>query len=248
MEGEGYLLTAVGYVHMNPVRVRGWQARPVEERLRRIEQYPWGSYRAYVKAGWPEEGVPRIDCDRVWGELGARGTREGRGQYRKYIRGWLSREEAERRKPRHKQDKVLLNPFCETRSGCFLGSDNFRDFIQGMLGPDRELADEIVGSRQWRKEVAVEDLLGVICTVTEADRNDLQRRGWGHSQRDMAMHLCRDVGEKTLKEIGEAFSIKAAAVGHAIGRAKQRLQENRTAKRQFIEQRKAIIRILETQP
>ena len=48
MEEDGYLLSVSGYLHLNPVRMRGWKDRPVAERLRRVETYPWSSYRAYI--------------------------------------------------------------------------------------------------------------------------------------------------------------------------------------------------------
>ena len=41
MQEEGYLRSVSAYVHLNPVRVRGWKGRAVEERLARVTEYPW---------------------------------------------------------------------------------------------------------------------------------------------------------------------------------------------------------------
>ena len=49
MEKEGYLLAVTGYVHLNPVRMRGWKTRPVAERLERVASYLWSSYGAYTR-------------------------------------------------------------------------------------------------------------------------------------------------------------------------------------------------------
>lgn len=246
MEDEGYLLTATGYVHMNPARVRGWRQKPVQERAQRIEEYPWSSYRFYVTAARSAEGLPQIECDRVWGELGAQTARTGRRQYRHYIRSWLIKEQKERQKPKRKQDQSVFNPFGETRLGCFLGSDSFRDFIQGLLGTDQELSEEIVGAKQWRRDIEFDRLLEVICQVLEVDRQHVKQRGRHHHKRNMAMYLCREAGERTLKEIGQAFGVKTAAAGHAVNRIKQRKREDSKLARSLSETRNQVIRKLET--
>ena len=51
MEEEGYLRSVSAYVHLNPVRVRGWNGRPVAERLDRLTKYPWSSYPELANCG-----------------------------------------------------------------------------------------------------------------------------------------------------------------------------------------------------
>jgi putative transposase len=72
----GYLRSVSAYVHLNPVRVKGWKDRPVAERLERVRTYPWSSYRDYTRRG-PVDREPAISCGEVWGTWGH--ARCGRG-------------------------------------------------------------------------------------------------------------------------------------------------------------------------
>ena len=231
MEEEGYLLSVTGYVHLNPVRIRGWQNRPMSERLRQVESYPWSSYRAYTSVGVKDRD-PRIACDRVWGELHARTQREGRRRYGEYIENWLVKEQEEKRKPKKKRDENEFKPLDQAQLGCFLGGDQFRDFIQGLLGVDRELDQELVGHKQWRKEIPIARLLGQIAEVRDVAEEALLTRRRSHIERDVAMYLCREVGQKSLREIGDLFHVKYSAVSVACRRVREKAScDKRFAKR-----------------
>lgn len=245
MEDAGYLLSATGYIHLNPVRARGWQTKPVEERMRTVTFYEWSSYSAYAKAAGKNKD-PHVSCDRVWGDLHAGSEREGRRRYREYIRGWLKKEEEERSKPKRKRDETVFNPFCETRLGCYLGDDDFRDFILRLLGKDRELGAELVGYRKWRKEVPLSKLVGQIAVIRGVSPDDLLKRGRSHSERDTAMYLCREVGQKGLREIGEAFGVKYAAVSLAVKRVKEKLDKDKWFSKQIKIDKKLLINKLKT--
>ena len=245
MEEEGYLLSVSGYLHLNPVRLRGWRNRPVEERLRRVESYPWSSYRAYTRPGVKDRD-PRIECDRVWGELHARTQREGYKLYGEYIRDWLIKEQEEKGKPKSKRDESEFKPLEQARLGCFLGGDQFRDFIQGLLEGDRELDQELVGHRQWRKEVPLADLLGEIAAVREVAGEELLARKKSHVERDVAMYLCREVGQRPLREIAELFGVKYAAVSLACKRVRDTASGNKRFAKRLARNRQTIINRLKT--
>ena len=72
------------------------------------------------------------------------------------------------------------------------------------------------------------------------------RKGRSDTQRDTAMYLCREAGERTLKEIGKAFGVKAAAAGHAVARVKRSGKGDPGVAAALAKHRKAIIRKLET--
>lgn len=245
MEREGYLLSVSGYLHLNPVRMRGWRERPVEERLRQVESYPWSSYGVYTRSGIKDR-QPRIECDRVWGELRARTQREGRQRYREYIRGWLLKEQAEKGKPSRERDESEFRPLERVRMGCFLGGDAFRDFIQGLLEGDRALDQELVGHKQWRKAVALADLLVEIAAVREVDRDELLSRRKSHVERDVAMYLCREIGQRTLREIAALFGVKYAAVSLACRRVRDTVSDNKRFAKTLACSRQAILNRLKT--
>ena len=59
--GSGYLRTVCEYVHLNPVRAK---LLTPEQRLK---EYPWSSYREYLKA--PRRRVSWVSVDRLLGEM-----------------------------------------------------------------------------------------------------------------------------------------------------------------------------------
>ena len=226
MEEEGYLLSVTAYVHLNPVRTRGWKRRPPAERLRQVALYPWSSYRAYTAAGVKDRD-PRMACDRVWAALHARTQREGQRRYRQYIENWLIKEQEEKRKPKKERDESEFNPLDQAQLGCFLGGDEFRDFIQGLLGVDREQDQELVGYKQWRKEIPIAGLLGQIAQARDVTEEALLTRRRSHIERDVAMYLCREIGQRSLREIGDLFGVKYSAVSVACRRVREKASGDR---------------------
>jgi len=245
MEEEGYLLSVSGYLHLNPVRMRGWQNRSVEERLQRIESYAWSSYRAYTRSGVKDRD-PRISCDRVWGELHARTQREGHSRYREYIRNWLLKEEEKNSRPKRLRDEAEFNPLDQVRLGCFMGGDQFRDFIQRLVGRDRELDQELVGHKQWRKERPIAELVGRIAEVRGVAEEALLARRKSHIERDVAMYLCREVGQRSLREIANVFGVKYPAVSVACKRVRERASGDRRFARSLGRSKESVINRLKT--
>jgi len=240
---ERYTVTA--YVHLNPVRIKAWRERPLVERFRQVAAYPWSSYGAYTRLrGAPK--APAVSCDCVWGELHARSRKEGRKRYRDYVRGWLRKEAEEAGKPESKRDPEYLSPFRATKYGCVLGGDAFLEFVHDLFDEKRELSQDLVGYRTWRKKMELGDLVTLIAEVRGTDAEVLKERGRGHTERDLAMHLCREVGERELRAIGDAFGVKYAAVSVATKRVKQRMRQDRKFRRQVENARKALIDKLKT--
>lgn len=245
MEEEGYLLSVTGYVHLNPARVRGGRDLPIGERLRHVEGYLWSSCADYTRVR-RKKREPIVSCNRVWGELHARTRREGRQRYRDYIRGWLRKEEQQSRKPKRKREEAMLNPLTEVSLGCFLGGDEFRDFIRGLLSKEEELSQELVGYRRWRKDVPMKELLAKVAEVWGASIEDVMDTKRPNQARDAAMYLCREVGEKKLREIGEMFGIRYAAVSLAINRVKEKAKRDTRHAKQVSGARRKLINILKT--
>ena len=92
----------------------------------------------------------------------------------------------------------------------------------------------------------METLVEAVAKERGVELGTLRRRARNHRERDLAMYLCREVGEKTLKEIGAWFGIGTAAAGHAVSRVKQRHAEDRKLAKVVAGAKVAVIRKLET--
>lgn len=132
------------------------------------------------------------------------------------------------------------------RLGCFLGGDQFRDFIQGLLGKDRELDQELVGYKRWRKEIPLADLLGAVAAVREVEQEALLVRRKAHMERDVAMYLCREVGQPCLRDIAELFGVKYPAVSLACKRVRDMASTDRCFARGLARSKQTIINRLKT--
>jgi hypothetical protein len=228
MQEEGYLRSVSAYVHLNPVRVRGWKKKPVAERLRRVAAYPWSSYRDYTER--VADRAPRVICDPVWGDLGARTQREGRRRYREYVHGWLI-EKSE-------------NPLADVKRGCYLGGGDFGDWIERLLAGEKPISDQIVGHREWRRSaVVMADLMARICELWGVSTEAVQSRQRPNESRDVAIYLCREVGAKGLREIGCLLGVKSSAVSLAAKRVRQRMVADAGFRRRLLAAKGSLVKI-----
>jgi REP element-mobilizing transposase RayT len=89
VEGGSYLLGLSRYLHLNPVRGKVIGRGNPRERRERLRKYSWSSYRGYAGLSRQEEFVTE---DLVLDELHARGLRESKGRYRRFVEeGWFAR-------------------------------------------------------------------------------------------------------------------------------------------------------------
>jgi REP element-mobilizing transposase RayT len=232
MQEEGYLRSVSAYVHLNPVRVRGWQARPVEERLVRVSDYPWSSYRDYTQRQAAGHG-PAVICAPVWGDLGARTEREGRKRYREYVRGLLIEESD--------------NPLAEVQRGCYLGGAEFGEWIERLLVGERPISDQVVAHRQWRgPSTTASSMMERISALWGVSLAQIHSRQRPNEARDVAVYLCREVGAKPVGEIGAVLRIKGSAVSLAAKRIHQRIAADQELRKRLEAVKNELINISKT--
>ena len=106
VESEGYFREVSRYIHLNPVRA-GIAARP--------QDYPWSSYRGYVRA---RRALAWVSYDRVLAEFG-RDPGDARRAYGRFVRAGM--------------DDPPPSPFAKTIGGLILGSGAFVTRVRRML-------------------------------------------------------------------------------------------------------------------
>lgn len=223
IEDEAGWQEVARYVHLNPVRLAGLEldkrqqsasrrtglAAPrsalVVERLTRLRQYRWSSYRSY--AGY-EIGVNwlwRQPLDRL---CGGRTQAERLAAVREYTEQPV-------------RQGVLERPWDRLVGGLVLGSEAFARQLRKNL---RANAREQPALRKLEGRLNWTDIVWALEQVKGQKWEDFsQRHGdWG---RDAALWLGRRRGRYTLSELGRlAGGLDYAAVGQAISRFGKRLQ------------------------
>ena len=77
VDRDSYLLELSRYVHLNPVRIRRQQKRPVQEQVNFLERYRWSSLGGYWEAANKQAFV---EYDSVLEQIG-----QSRKKYREFI-------------------------------------------------------------------------------------------------------------------------------------------------------------------
>ena len=249
MEEEGYLLRVTGYVHLNPVRIKGWMNRPWKERLARLKAYPWSSYSNYTVARMKPR-IPLVSCQNVYGELGARTRAEGRRCFRKYITGWLQKEE-EAGYGRHVrkgrlEDDGYGNPFSEIRLQSLLGGDEFRDRILGLRDGEEELSNDIVGHDAWLEKPSPEVVLNRAMAELGVSNEVRARNSRGDEPRSILMYLCKDISKCGLREVGDLFRLVPSAVSIRLKNLRQSAEKDKRLKTRIKTARESLIETFKT--
>ena len=88
VQDDSYLLAVTRYIHLNPIKTAACKNLDKPELLRRLEAYPWGSYRGYVTAKNAEEFV----CYDVLEQHGST-PRAARRSYQAYVRACILKDD-----------------------------------------------------------------------------------------------------------------------------------------------------------
>jgi len=226
LEPEGWALAVSRYVHLNPIRIIGLgqsksdrraarvglspapNREVVRERLRRLREYRWSSYRAYIGV---ESAPPWLTCGRVLSLAGSRTAAEGQQRYGKFI------EEAVR-------EGLQETPWEHLIGQVALGTRPWWQKLRARLsGTARE-------QPQWkavRPRASWESVVAEVSRVRGLpwDEFKVKRGDWG---RDLAFYLGRRECGLTLRQLGEhAGGVDYATVSAAIKRTAQRAQHER---------------------
>ncbi len=200
--GDGYLRTVCDYVHLNPVRAKLLTA---EQPLR---DYPWSSYREYLKA--PGRRVPWLRVDRLLGETGIhRDTVAGRQEFER-------RTEERRRRDKPGDWKAIRRGWC-------LGGDAFRqELLEQMSTP---MGRQHYGGpeRQESEAARAGRILDAELRQRKWARDDLAQRRKGDREKVKIAWRLRRETTMTLAWIGEHLAMGVAGyVAHCLRAAAKR--------------------------
>ena len=224
MENGAWAYTLSLYVHLNPLRVaglgldkrgrvaeaKGWRAPTAEqvtERLNRLREYRWSSYRAY--AGY-ETAPAWLETEALLQQAHRERSRR-RAAYRLAARGMLS----------HGVEPSLAE---RLRDAVAIGSAEFASRVRRLAGAAPP--DGIGGRRELRRRVAVETVRQATETVMGAPWDAFAHRygNWGCA---LFLWGARQLCGLTLREAGrQAGGLQLAAVSQAVRRLEKRAGED----------------------
>ncbi len=201
VEDNVYLRGLTRYIHLNPVKIAACRKLDRAERLRRLNAYPWSSYRGYVDSRKAQEFVHY----EVLKEYG-RDEAEGRRQYRVYVQACVMED-----------DRPTLEAL-----------DASRYAIGGAAFAERAV-ERIEGQRRGRAQdrdldlprrtASLEEIDAAVARHYAIDRDMLAEHGRrAGAAKAVAVTLAAHLAEVGHRSIGEHYGIGASAVGATLAR------------------------------
>jgi len=221
------------YLHLNPVRVgrlglsKREQQRSraigkaevdrvaIAERIERLREYRWSSYRAYIGL---ERCPDWLERQTVLNWSGGKGARAGRLRYREHVESKV-------------REGLLASPWEELRAQAVLGSEEFlREVIGQVSGNKREQG----ALRQLEKRPSLAAVIAAVEKVKGEKWAEFRDR-YGDWGRDVVMHLGRRVSGMKLGELGSAVGgIDYVTVSNGVRRLERKMEGNPQLRR-FVE-------------
>jgi putative transposase len=233
--GDAYLRKLTRYVHLNPVKIKRERAKPLEERLKRLREYPWSSYRLYVGVAPRPEW---LDVEPMLALAGGRGKDRLR-RYAEFVEAGVAEDDAEF------QGELMRSARC-------IGDDRFRAEV------DSRYAAAVRGARRPEDaalrvpqgpRLAAEVVLHAVAEAAGVAAGELRQRrrgtgvksvaGWllgryaGLTQRDAAPLLGLTSGVSLCYHVRRLPSLAAAdpAVKRLLERAEATIRREMERKR-----------------
>ncbi|MCU0917942.1 MAG: transposase [Planctomycetes bacterium] len=222
VEREACLLRLSRYVHLNPVFVQAVRSRPLAERVSLLRQYPWSSYRSYIR---PRGRLTFVDHGPLLA-LVEPGRVGQAGAYRRFVEAGIADIDA---------------AFLETKtaSRLCLGSPEFREqvrtwyenLLHGQARP------EDAAFRRAGRRVSAEKILAIVCRELEVPREELLTRRRDCLPRAVAARMLCDWGALTQRQTADVLGLGSGA---AVSLQLRRLADELPSKAQL---RKRVDRI-----
>ncbi|MBI4369716.1 MAG: transposase [Elusimicrobia bacterium] len=193
VDKDSYLLTLTRYIHQNPLKAK---------LVRRLEDYPWSSYRVYAGLAQAPSWLFLEDTLVFFESIHS----DGNLSYADFV-----------------SERQELNPWTQATAGLILGTADFIDKmkarVQGKISQDTEYSrrqqlacwcdpDFILKSVCQAYGIMLEDLTGGRYHRLEA--------------RSLSMYLLREKGGLSLTATAQKLNLSYAGVSKAIARLKKK--------------------------
>jgi putative transposase len=199
IDKDNYLLELSRYVHVNPVRVRSYQAENIREQIRYLETYPWSSLCGYLysqnKQSW-------VNYDSVLGYVGG-----SRKRYREFLMEGIR--------------AGYNTPWEKLKGQVILGEEDFVERVKRKIKSGGSKREQPAVRHFAAKELKA--VLGAVAGYFRLAEEKLTGRRTGHrNERAVAMELMYRHSGVSQAQIGKILGDLDYT---AISRERKRLRE-----------------------
>jgi REP element-mobilizing transposase RayT len=219
INADEYLLELSRYIHLNPVMAKISKSP---------EDYPWSSYRAYVKGG--KTILSWLQRDRLLSYFETT-TRKAMNRYRRFV------EETD--------EALMKDPGTHAVSGSILGNESFIAWIQETFLKGRTDDSEIPQLKTLRPTIPIDTVIKTVGEAYECEETTITEKGRkGNRAREHAIYLSRELCGLTNTHTGHRFGdISGAAVTLTCNKVRQSLKRDKQLRIKLEEIKNQILNI-----
>ena len=210
VSGDEYLLKLSRYIHLNPVRTKVAKSLPVGERLERLREYTWSTYRSYAGLERPWSWIEYAPVRAMIGE-GATSS------YSRFVEAGIAHD-----------DDDFQKLYQSARLA--VGADDFQREVERrhtQLGRERARREDVSFRRHLDRRTP-DDVLAEVSRAFAMNPADLKRRGRGVAHRAAASWYLHTECGLTQRQVARYLNLgTGAAVGYQIRRWKA-LRDSKT--------------------
>lgn len=208
VDKASYLSLLSRYIHLNPIRIKGFERKTEREKIQYLKGYLWSSLLGYISNRGKEEF---IDYMMVLEEYGGDNDR-GRLAYKKRIYTDIT-EKIEIK------DKII--------GQSILGGEEFIGWVRNKF-LKRKKDRECPSLREIQRYKAKEDIIEAV--EKEIGKNIEEIRAEKGSIRQIVMDLLYRVGGLTGVEIGKTMGVDYTTVSQGRKRLREKIQKDKKLK------------------
>lgn len=204
VEKDSYLNLLSRYIHMNPVRIKRFRNKPLDEKMRYLIQYRWNSFNGYLDL---KKRPLFLTCDIILEEYGGDNAK-GRNSYLKQIQNDLASE-------MNIENKIV--------GGYLLGSDGFIERIKNKYL--RKEKREIPSIRGIQKHKSVQLIKKVVSEELGIEFDELKKKSG--KERHILMEVMYRHSGLNGREIGALLGLDYSTVSIGRKRLREELENNK---------------------
>ncbi|MDD5678804.1 MAG: transposase [Kiritimatiellae bacterium] len=209
--GDEYLLKLSRYVHLNPVKVKKQECRPLSEQVAYLKAYAWSSYRGYIGQA---KRLEWVDYGALLALAGGR-QKERPKRYRCFVEAGIAADDDEFRE--------ALN-----RSARSIGDDEFREWVDesyAELLKKRNHPEDVTMRREIGRHPEPDMILAAVASAAGTTVEGLKARKRGGIWKGIAAKLLLTHSGLTRRQCARWIGILAgSAVSYQIKQAEVRLK------------------------
>lgn len=210
---EGYLLGLTRYIHLNPIKTKAAEGLTKQERVERLESYPWSSYPGYVSK---REMLPWVNYEvlRRYGRSWA----EARRRYRAYVQAMVMESDEPLR-------QVL------SANAYAVGDDEFIATVEQKLRGRRKGDERDRDERLPVHRVNLDEIDRVVANEYGIEEGQLKAHGHvAGKAKVMALELAVRLSGLNQREIGKRYGGIGSS---AVAMARRKLTQDETERRRL---------------